>query len=203
MATGMRQGEALGLTWPCTVVDGDAASVRIEQELARLPWLHGCGDECGRTARSCPARHGGGLVLKDVKSEKSNRSVAIGPTGAAALKRQRQAQLAARLAAGPAWKPWDQGDMVFTGKSGGPADPRHDYQDWCDLLADLKLPHYRPHDLRHGAATVLLESGTDIRVVQEILGHADPRTTQMLYQHVRPVMHRAAADAMDRALRGQ
>jgi integrase/recombinase XerD len=57
------------------------------------------------------------------------------------------------------------------------------------------LPHLTPHRIRHSAATLLVEEGIDIRMVQALLGHASLRTTEI---YVR-VSNHALKRALERA----
>jgi site-specific recombinase XerD len=49
------------------------------------------------------------------------------------------------------------------------------------LMKKADLPNMSPHDLRHTCASLLLQNGADIKSVQDILGHADARTTLNFY----------------------
>ncbi|WP_255418035.1 tyrosine-type recombinase/integrase [Geodermatophilus sp. TF02-6] len=57
-------------------------------------------------------------------------------------------------------------------------------------------PHCRRHDGRHTAATLLLGENVHPRMVMELLGHSQMRTTMDIYSHVMPALAREAADRM-------
>jgi site-specific recombinase XerD len=58
----------------------------------------------------------------------------------------------------------------------------------------------RFHDLRHTAATLLLASGVNVKVVSEMLGHSNVSITLSIYAHVLPHMQQSAVSAMDTLL---
>lgn len=72
---------------------------------------------------------------------------------------------------------------LFIGARGGRLDPRTAREMLSTLTAQAGVPSITPHDIRHSAATHLLDGGSDLRTVQEILGHSSLGTTQR-YTHV-------------------
>lgn len=177
LALGLRQGEALGLPWDA--LDLDAGTLTVRQALQRQP--------------------GVGLVIVPPKSRAGRRTVALPEQLRDALRAHRTAQLAERIAAGPAWQ--DHG-LVFAQVNGRPIDPRADHRAWRCLLAAAGVRSARLHDARHTAATLLLQQGVHARVVMEILGHSQITLTLGTYSHVVPELSVDAARRMGDALWG-
>lgn len=176
LCLGLRQGEALGLTWD--QVDLETGVLRVRQALSR--------------------QKGEGLVLGPVKSRAGRRVLPIPKALLAELKAHRKAQNAERLAAGT-W--WADGNYVFCTPEGKPIDPRADWAAWHALLADADVDPTRLHNARHTAATFLLAKGVPTRVVMEIMGHSQISVTTK-YQHVVEDMQVAAIDAIGEELWG-
>jgi integrase len=134
---GLRRGEAAGLTW--SDLDLGAGTLTVAGQLQQL---------------------GGHLRLAPPKSDAGRRVIALDWSTIAALHAHRARQQAERSAAGSRWT---ETGYVFTTLAGTPVGP-----DWLTrlfrrLVTQSGLPPVTLHGLRHGAATLALAAGADLR----------------------------------------
>ncbi|MDD1775985.1 MAG: site-specific integrase [Candidatus Methanomethylicus sp.] len=175
ISTGLRQGELLGLRW--SDLDRRTCKLHIQRQLQRIK---------------------GGQVFSEPKSAAGKRAIVLGNAIIQKLREQAEAQQAERLAAGDTWQ---ENDLIFPSVTGTPWDHSNMYKDFKMLLQQAGLPDIRFHDLRHTAATLMLQQGVHPKVVQERLGHADITLTLNTYSHVLPSMQEEAAAKMDELLK--
>ncbi|WP_280305654.1 site-specific integrase [Nocardia neocaledoniensis] len=168
---GLRRGEACGLEWHDLALDAEIPTATIERQRITVD----------------------GTVIEDTpKSDAGGRIIPLGKDGVAVLKAHRLAQKKDKLAWGGAWV--DSG-KVFAKENGEAFHPDWISDEFARLYTEADLPPIRLHDLRHGAASLMLAAKVDMKVVQETLGHANITTTSNTYTSVYPDVAAAAADA--------
>lgn len=152
-------------------LEGDPALAARDRAIAEL--LYGAGlrvaELCGLDLGDVDVRRG--LVTVTGKGDKQRR-VPLHRPGTEAVR----AWLGHRAAT---MTPSSPSAALFFNRRGARLGPR----DVRRLLAARAGEPLHPHALRHTFATHLLEGGADLRVVQELLGHASLTTTQV-YTHV-------------------
>ena len=140
---------------------------------AMLSLIYSCGLRCGELLKLEPIHVDANRHLLIIKGAKGNKD-RVSPLSEKTIE-----MLRAYLTA---CKPMR---YLFEGiKAGEPYDSRSLQQviKQCVLRAGIKKP-VTLHWLRHSYATHLLENGTDLRYIQEILGHKSSKTTE-IYTHV-------------------
>lgn len=173
---GMRQGEALGLTWPC--VDLEANSLTISWQLQPLPYRIPRDTSSGfRVPDGYEAQQlKGRWHLVRPKSKAGWRVIPLVPWMRTALATWREIA------------PDSEHGLVWPALDGGPTDPKVDDAEWYGLQGAAEVGHpagrfYTIHEGRHTTATLLLEARIDPAVIVAILGHSSIVTSQG-YMHV-------------------
>jgi len=175
IATGMRQGELLGLKWQD--VDWQQRTLHIQRQLKYIS--------------------DNGPVFSQLKTRSSARTIVIGKETMSLLKEHQQRQFNEITRMG---KRWQDHDLVFPSTIGTPFNPRNLFRQYKSLLNEAGVPSIRFHDLRHTAASLMLNHGIPVLIVSKRLGHAKPSITLDIYGHLIPSMQEQVAKMMDEVI---
>lgn len=167
---GLRRSEILGLRW--SDVDFEAGTVSVAQ---------------GRVVVA-----GSGTMTGDPKSKRSRRALPMPEDVLAALKAFRVRQAEERLALGTSYP---ENGLVAVNRNGRPIRPETYSKEFARHAKGAGVPPIRLHDVRHTAATMLLDGGTTPSATAKWLGH-DPAITLRVYGHVYNDALAAAGDAL-------
>lgn len=173
----LRQGDATALMDLAAVASDDQDPMHL-RDRAAVELLYASGIRVGElTALDVDDLDLAGGVVRVMGKGGKERTVPFGAPAREAVE--------AWLALGrPQVVVAGSGPALLLGRRGRRADPRQIRAAVHELLSHLPdAPDLGPHGLRHSAATHLLEGGADLRLVQELLGHASLATTQ-IYTHV-------------------
>lgn len=184
--TGLRESEAIGLTWDC--VDFKAGTVKVCKQLQKRPLTDG------------------GFTFAPLKNDKA-RTLKPAPFVMELLERRKREQAVQRLKAGQLWQGWETAEkqksaLVFTTATGGNLSPQTVYNHYKKLACQIGAPESRVHDLRHTFAVLSLQNGDDVKTVQGNLGHATAAFTLDVYGHVSERMKEDSAARMEGYIKG-
>lgn len=179
LSTGMREGELFALEW--RDVDFARGEVHVRQGLQNT---------------------GHGYILDLPKTKRSRRTIAVNTAVLEVLREHRVRMDAERQVMGELWE--SAHDFVFPNHFGRHKQPSVFLQkEFSRVRSRAGLPTtFKFHDLRHTFASLMLTRGVHVKVVSEMLGHADIGITLRIYGHVLPNMQRDAADMMSKILGG-
>ncbi len=154
----MRSGECLALSWEN--IDFDNMTISIEHNLADV---------------------GGKHWLTTPKTESSIRTIGMSETLAQIFREQKlyQDQLITALG-----KTFAHPEMVFTSSRGNYRDRSCLSTSFKRFLRGTEFEFLTLHSLRHCNATLLLNSGVDLKIVSDHLGHCDIGVTANIYADV-------------------
>jgi integrase len=169
--SGAREGELFALNW--NDVDWKTGAVQILRTLEEA---------------------GGSLAIKELKTKKSKRRIVLSAFAMEALAEHRKAMLAEGHYAADA--------PIFCDSEGKWLRKSNVLRrSFRPILKRAGLPPIRFYDLRHGCASLLLAGGTDVKTIQERLGHANATMTLNVYSHAMPGAQERAASKLDAIFR--
>jgi integrase len=170
--SGMRQGELFGLKWEdLQWHDGE---LKIQRQVKRIP--------------------GSGWTFADPKTKRGRRTIKLGDETLKLLRVHKEHQETQRLLKG---KRWVENGLIFPSSVGTPLNQSNLRKDFLKVLDRASLPKIRFHDLRHTAASLMLNNGIPPIVVSSRLGHSKPSITLDVYGHLYQEMQTDAAEIMD------
>lgn len=170
--TGLRRSELLALKW--SDIDLNMGQLSISRSLHSLA--------------------GGKIIIRQTKTARSTRTVALSPSTVKVLKDHKGKQQAFRLLAGLCL---NEDDFIFTNIDGKPLLPNTITHNWIKIIRKAGLNGIRLHDARHTHASLMLKQGVHPKIVQERLGHSSIQVTLDTYSHVTPGLQQAAAKGFD------